>query len=82
MASALARDGGERQALLSAIRQKLTDGRGAVLRPCEAVMVLEWAIDCDESELRSELLNIFAATGGLEIFRKAVGVPGPAGPGG
>ena len=79
MASALARGGGERQMLLSAIRQQMENNEGAVLRPSEAVMVLEWAIDCDEASLKTELLSIFAAMGGLRLFRDAVDTPGPTG---
>lgn len=73
MASTLARGGGERQALLSVIRQKMDSDANATLRPKEAVMVLEWAIDCDDSDQKADLLNIFAVMGGMELLRNAFG---------
>lgn len=73
MASALARGGGERQALLSAIRQKMDGDAGATLRPKEAVMVLEWAIECDDQDQKADLLHIFAAMGGVKLMRSAFG---------
>ncbi len=73
MASALARGGGERQALLSAIRQKMDSDANATLRPKEAVMVLEWAIDCDDRDQKADLLSIFAEMGGMKLMRAAFG---------
>ncbi len=73
MASTLARGGGERQALLSAIRRKMESDANATLRPKEAVMVLEWAIDCDDSDQKADLLDIFSVMGGMELLRNAFG---------
>ncbi|MFD1159487.1 hypothetical protein [Roseovarius aestuarii] len=69
MASELARNGGKRHALLSAIRQKMAEDRDAQLRPSEAVMVLEWAIECEDNFCKAELLNIFSAMGGLTLMK-------------
>lgn len=71
MASGLARNGGKKHELLSAIRQKMDADQGAQLRPAEAVMVLEWAIDCDDHACKAELLNIFDAMGGLRLMKEA-----------
>ncbi len=69
MASELARDGGGKQQLLAAIRRKMEADAGAQLRPAEAVMVLEWAIECDDIANKAELLNIFDRMGGLRLMR-------------
>ncbi|WP_306116551.1 MULTISPECIES: hypothetical protein [unclassified Roseovarius] len=45
----------------------------ATLRPKEAVMVLEWAIDCDDRDQKADLLSIFAEMGGMKLMRAAFG---------
>ena len=72
MASALARNGGERQELLSAIRSRMTEDKGAVLRPAEVVLILEWVMDCEDAECQAELLQVFRAMGGLDVVRRAI----------
>ena len=72
MASALARNGGERRALLSAIRAKIKENKRTVLRPAEAVMMLEWAVEAEDPSCRAELLEIFSAAGGLVLVRRAL----------
>lgn len=72
MASAMARNGGQRQALVSAIRKKFEDDARAVLRPEEAVLILEWAVDSSEDACQKELLHLFGAMGGLELVRNAL----------
>lgn len=72
MSGELARNGGKRQVLLSAIRQRMKAEKGARLRPAEAVMVLEWAIDCDDPAGAAELLKIFAGYGGMQLVREAL----------
>ena len=69
MSSGLARNGGKRHALLSAIRHKMDTEEGAQLRPAEAIMVLEWAIECDDPGCTAELLNIFDVMGGLRLVK-------------
>ena len=69
MASELARNGGRKQQLLAAIRQKMEADSDAQLRPAEAVMVLEWAIDCEDIACKADLLNIFDRMGGLRLMR-------------
>ena len=70
--SAVARNGGERQALFSAIRNKVTDRGGAVIRPAEVVLILEWAVEAEDAACQAELLKIFGAAGGLDIVRSAL----------
>ncbi len=72
MVCGLARNGGERHELLSAIRQKMASGGGARFRLGEALMVLEWAIECDESEDKKELLDIFDVMGGMALRKDAL----------
>ena len=72
MSGKSARNGGKRQVLLSAIRQRADAEEGARLRPAEAVMVLEWAIDCKDNPCVAELLKIFDETGGMALVREAL----------
>lgn len=71
MASELARNGGKKQGLLSAIRQKMAEDDDAELCPAEAVTLLQWAIECDDNARKAELLNIFHRMGGLQLMRDA-----------
>ncbi|WP_223413007.1 hypothetical protein [Roseovarius aestuarii] len=47
----------------------MAEDRDAQLRPSEAVMVLEWAIECEDNFCKAELLNIFSAMGGLTLMK-------------
>ena len=68
MASELARNGGKKKGLLSAIRQKMAEDVDAELRPAEAVLLLQWAIECDDNACKAELLHIFDKMGGLRLI--------------
>ena len=74
MASEKARNGGKREELLSAIRTKMNTGTGARLKPAEAVMILEWAVECDDDRCTAELLRIFGVMGGVQLLREAFGI--------
>lgn len=73
MASKKAPNGGEREMILSAIRKKLRENHGEQIRPHEAILILEWAIECKDRTRRDELLELFDTLGGVKLMRDAFG---------
>lgn len=62
-----------RDIVVSRIRQKLGHRAAAQLRPLEAVMILEWAAECDDAAQKCDLLSLFDQMGGAKMLREAFG---------
>ena len=71
MTSGQAPCGGNSDQAVSAIRQRLTR-EGARLSPAEAVLILEWALTCEDQTKRLELLDLFREAGGLDLLKSVV----------
>lgn len=65
-------DGAERETLLFAIRHRLQSGGSARLKPSEAALLLEWALECRDPEQQADLLNLFRLLGGLGMVQAAL----------
>ncbi len=46
--------------------------QGGGLRPQEAVMLLDWAIEAEDPKRKADLLDLFAQAGGMRLLREAV----------
>ncbi len=58
---------------MSAARAKLDIRCTKALRPAEAVLMLEWAMACENEADRCALLDIFEQVGGVKLVQGAVG---------
>lgn len=61
-----------RTALLRDLEKRLRSGRRPLLRPSEAMRILDWAVSCDRPETQREILTLFRGLGGLEMVRAAL----------
>lgn len=64
--------GAKQETLLFAIQHRLESGERPLLRPSEAVALLDWAISCEDAARQSDLLRLFRQLGGLEMVSAAL----------